>query len=54
MKLQLAAEMLISTGLTLAQVAARFGYVDPFHFSRRFKALNGMSPDAYRRHYRMR
>lgn len=54
MKLQLAAEMLISTGLTLAQVAARFGYMDPFHFSRRFKALNGMSPDAYRRHYRMR
>ena len=54
MKLQLAAEMLVSTSLTLAQVAARFGYMDPFHFSRRFKALNGLSPDAYRRHYRMR
>lgn len=32
----------------LEQIARRFGYLDPFHFSRRFKQLTGFSPERYR------
>ena len=34
---------------SLAEIAGRCGYVDPYHFSRRFKRLFGVSPERYRR-----
>ena len=35
--------------LTVAEIAARCGYVDPYHFCRRFKRRCGVSPERYRR-----
>ena len=34
---------------TLAQIAARLGYDDPYYFSRLFKKVMGISPQRYRR-----
>ena len=34
---------------TLAQIAARLGYDDPYYFSRLFKKVMGVSPQRYRR-----
>ena len=49
LKLRQSAELLFSTRGTVAEIAARCGYVDPYHFSRRFKRLFGVSPERYRR-----
>ncbi len=49
LKLRLAAELLISTQLPVGEIAARFGYRDPYHFSRRFKFFTGASPEKYRK-----
>ena len=51
LKLRQAAELLVSSLLPIAVVAAKFGYADPYHFSRRFKNLTGVSPERYRREY---
>lgn len=47
-KLRRSAELLISSNLTVREIALRFGYRDPFHFSRRFKHRFGVSPESYR------
>lgn len=48
-KLRRAAELLIADGeATVAAVAARLGYYDEYHFSRRFKAFFKMPPGRYR------
>ncbi|MBP5183092.1 MAG: AraC family transcriptional regulator, partial [Lentisphaeria bacterium] len=31
------------------EIARAFGYMDPFHFSRRFKEIMGIAPKFYRR-----
>lgn len=49
LKLQKAAEMLTCSELNVAAVAAELGYLDQYHFSRRFKAIMGFSPQRYRR-----
>ncbi|MDR0932997.1 MAG: AraC family transcriptional regulator [Victivallales bacterium] len=49
LKLRQAAELLVSSSVPVAEVAKRFGYRDPYHFSRRFKLFAGVSPDRYRR-----
>lgn len=49
LKLRQAAELLLSTRLPVAEIAARFGYLDPYHFSRRFKHFSGLPPERYRR-----
>lgn len=49
LKLRQSAELLFSTRGTVAEIAGRCGYVDPYHFSRRFKRLFGVSPERYRR-----
>lgn len=36
------------TPLSVKEIAARLGYADPFHFSRAFKAVTGLAPQAYR------
>jgi len=53
MRLQEARYCLIHTGLRIAEVAERVGYVDAFYFSRRFRRAFGQSPLAFRRsHHR--
>ncbi len=48
-KIRKASEMLSSSELTIEEIARALGYLDPYHFSRRFKELNGLSPDKYRK-----
>ena len=48
-RLEIASEMLISTKMTVEQVAAASGYADPLYFSRIFKKKFGTSPKEYRK-----
>jgi len=48
LKLQLAAELLCGSRLSITAIAARLGYRDPFHFSRRFRQIMRQSPQNYR------
>lgn len=48
LKLLQAAETLSGSTEPVAQVARRYGYADPFHFSRRFKQVTGLAPEKYR------
>ena len=50
-KLRQAAELLICDTSSVAEIAARLGYHDPYHFSRRFKLFAGISPEHYRREF---
>lgn len=43
-----AAALLRSTSLSVAEIARSVGFVDPYHFSRRFRQVTGSSPTAYR------
>jgi AraC family transcriptional regulator of arabinose operon len=47
-RMKRASELLKLTGLTVQEIAARVGYDDPLHFSRRFKAYFGKAPRFYR------
>jgi AraC-like DNA-binding protein len=49
LKMNLAAERLQNPGVLVKQVAAELGFHDPFHFSRAFKSILGLSPEAFRR-----
>jgi AraC-like DNA-binding protein len=44
-----AKRLLRTTSLSIAEVGARVGYEDPFHFSRFFKHQTGFPPSVYRR-----
>ncbi|WKK72358.1 AraC family transcriptional regulator [Rathayibacter oskolensis] len=44
-----ARELLDTTDLPVAQIAARVGYTDPFYFARQFTSVHGMPPIRYRR-----
>ena len=48
LKLNLAAELLLSGKYSISKIAEHTGYLDQYHFSRRFKAVMGMSPRQYR------
>lgn len=48
LKLQKAAELLISTDAKVAEIARQLDYQDCYHFSRRFKNIIGFSPRRYR------
>ncbi len=50
LKMNDAAERLRDPQVLVRQVATEAGYDDPFHFSRAFKQVFGISPDAFRRH----
>jgi len=50
LRIQKAASMLRSTGLSVGEISTQTGFQNPFHFSRRFKAAFGSSPRAYRTH----
>ncbi len=49
LKMNLAADLLQQPGAMVKGVAAHAGFSDPFHFSRAFKSVFGLSPDAFRR-----
>ena len=49
LKMNLSAEWLQQPGALVKQVAERAGFGDQFHFSRAFKSVFGLSPDAFRR-----
>jgi AraC-like DNA-binding protein len=42
--------MLGETGLSIAEIAYRCGFKNPYHFSRRVKTLQGSSPRKVRHH----
>jgi transcriptional regulator GlxA family with amidase domain len=48
MRMGRARELLASTDLPVASVAAAVGYQDPFHFARRFRTVHGEAPTRYR------
>ena len=43
-----ACQLLRGSTLNVKEIAARLGYQDQFHFSRQFKAFQGLSPTEYR------
>lgn len=47
-RLALAADLLVSSDVTIATVARRVGYGTPFSFSAAFKRVHGVSPQRYR------
>lgn len=49
LKMNVAAVRLHAPGTLVKQVAAELGFSDPFHFSRAFKSIFGLSPEAFRR-----
>lgn len=48
LKLDLAAELLSSTGLRIGEVGAKVGIDDPYHFSKLFKSFRGVTPSRHR------
>ena len=48
LKMKQAANRLQDPSALVRQVAADFGYADPFHFSRAFKRVHGLSPRQFR------
>lgn len=49
LKMNAAAESLHEPGALIKQVAEQSGFGDPFHFSRAFKSVFGLSPAAFRK-----
>jgi AraC-like DNA-binding protein len=49
LKMNLAAQRLQQGDCLVKQVGEELGFADPFHFSRVFKGVLGLSPDAFRR-----
>ena len=47
LKVNYAADLILRENLSVKQVGAAVGYEDPFHFSRVFKRVNGLSPKRY-------
>lgn len=47
-RIDAAKELLSSTKLQIFEIAASVGYEDPYHFSRVFKKIVGVSPQTYR------
>ena len=48
LRLNKAAQLLLSTDLTIAEVSDRTGFSNQFHFSREFKRVYRQSPAVYR------
>ncbi|MEI8042055.1 MAG: AraC family transcriptional regulator [Verrucomicrobiota bacterium] len=48
LRIHQACRLLCGSALSVKEIAARIGYRDPFHFSRQFKAFQGVSPREYR------
>jgi transcriptional regulator GlxA family with amidase domain len=52
-RLERAAALLSETDLPVASIGVTVGMSDPAHFSRRFRAIFGLSPRAYRLRHRL-
>jgi AraC-like DNA-binding protein len=48
LKMQRACQLLQFTGLRIKEIAAEFGFEDPYYFSRLFTKTMGVSPTDYR------
>jgi len=48
LRMQRAAQLLVSTALSVKEAAATLGYDDPFYFSRVFKSVHALAPTDYR------
>lgn len=51
LRIEQAKASLISTNLSISEIAEQTGYQDPLYFSRVFKKVTGFSPKDYRRNY---
>jgi AraC-like DNA-binding protein len=49
-RLEAAADLLVHTGFSVAQIAEQCGFPNQFHFSRKFKQAFGRSPSKWRDH----
>jgi AraC-like DNA-binding protein len=47
-RLEMAADLLLHTGFSVSEIAEQCGFVNPFHFSRKFKQSVGQSPLVWR------
>ncbi len=52
LKMARAAVLLLDRGLLVREVGRQVGYEDPYHFSKAFKRVYGLSPEAFRSHRR--
>jgi AraC-like DNA-binding protein len=52
LKMARAAELLLNRRLLVREVGRRVRYEDPYHFSKAFKRVYGLSPEAFRAHRR--
>ena len=50
-KMNKAIELLSNSNLKVSEIALKLGYVDPYHFIRRFTATFSVSPSRYRKNY---
>lgn len=48
LKLNKAANLLLTTHLKIKDIAEQVGFYDPYHFSKNFKQFHGRSPNSYR------
>jgi AraC family transcriptional regulator of arabinose operon len=48
-RLEIAADLLQQSGLSIDTIASRCGFISVFHFSRRFKEASGLSPGRWRK-----
>lgn len=48
LRIHQACRLLQNSELSIKEIAAKLGYPDPLHFSRRFKMFQGVSPSGYR------
>ena len=51
-RIEKAKQLLVDSGLSLAQIAQRCGFADQSHFTRVFSQLTQSSPGQWRRHWR--
>lgn len=51
LKLNKAANLLLTTDLKIKEVAGQVGFDDPYHFSKNFKQFHGRSPKHYRQEH---
>jgi AraC-like DNA-binding protein len=51
LRMRMASTMLTEKQQSIKEIARLLGYRDMFHFSRRFKAITGISPQTYRKRF---
>lgn len=52
LRMNRAAELLTGTERSIADIAGQLGYMDPYHFIRRFSQIMALSPARYRKNFR--